>query len=59
MAPKIEYIDMPMDLRSTYQYFTEATMLKLRSVGYMDEFYSLEKGVDDYVRNYLSLGKYY
>jgi ADP-L-glycero-D-manno-heptose 6-epimerase len=59
MDPKIEYIDMPMDIRSTYQYFTEATMLKLRSVGYMDEFYSLENGVDDYVRNYLSLGKYY
>ena len=59
LEPKIEYIDMPMDLRSTYQYFTEATMLKLRSVGYMDEFYSLEKGVDDYVRTYLSLGKYY
>jgi len=55
----IEYIDMPEDIRSTYQYFTEAKMQKLRSVGYMDEFYSLEKGVDDYVRNYLSKQKYY
>jgi ADP-L-glycero-D-manno-heptose 6-epimerase len=25
MAPEIEYIDMPDDLRNTYQYFTEAT----------------------------------
>jgi len=31
----------------------------LRSVGYMDEFYSLERGVDDYVRNYLSRDKIY
>jgi ADP-L-glycero-D-manno-heptose 6-epimerase len=56
---KIEYIDMPEDIRETYQYFTEAKMLKLRSVGYMDEFYSLEKGVDDYVRNYLGKNRYY
>ena len=55
----IEYVDMPEDIRSTYQYFTEAKMQKLRSVGYMDEFYSLEKGVDDYVRNYLSHHKFY
>lgn len=59
LDPRIEYIDMPEDIRSTYQYFTEAKMQKLRSVGYMDEFYSLEKGVDDYVRNYLNKEKYY
>jgi ADP-L-glycero-D-manno-heptose 6-epimerase len=53
MPPRIEYIDMPEDIRNTYQYFTEAKMEKLRSVGYMDEFYSLERGIDDYVRNYL------
>jgi len=59
MDTRIEYINMPEDIRSTYQYFTEAKMQKLRSVGYMDEFYSLEKGVDDYVRNYLSHNKFY
>jgi ADP-L-glycero-D-manno-heptose 6-epimerase len=56
---KIEFIDMPADLRANYQYFTEAVINKLRSVGYMEEFYSLEKGVDDYVRNYLAKGKNY
>jgi ADP-L-glycero-D-manno-heptose 6-epimerase len=59
IKPKIEFVDMPDDIRFTYQYFTEAKMNKLRSVGYMDEFYSLEKGVDDYVRNYLAKGKNY
>jgi ADP-L-glycero-D-manno-heptose 6-epimerase len=57
--PDIEYIDMPEDIREKYQYFTEANMNKLVSAGYTGEFYSLEKGVDDYVRNYLSKGKYY
>jgi ADP-L-glycero-D-manno-heptose 6-epimerase len=58
-APHIQYIDMPEDIRSTYQYFTEATMQKLRDAGYREEFYSLEKGVDDYVRNYLAKGENY
>jgi ADP-L-glycero-D-manno-heptose 6-epimerase len=59
LKPKIEFGDMPDDIRFTYQYFTEAKMNKLRSVGYMDEFYSLEKGIDDYVRNYLAKNKFY
>ena len=52
--PKIEYIDMPEDIRDTYQYFTEAKMDKIRAAGYSQPFYSLEDGVGDYVRNYLS-----
>lgn len=58
-APVIEYIDMPEDIRDKYQYFTEANMKKLRDAGYAADFYSLEQGVDDYVRNYLALSKYY
>lgn len=56
---KIEYIDMPEDIRDKYQYFTEANMSKLKSAGYTEEFFSLEDGVDDYVRNYLSTGDYF
>ncbi|MBS1605423.1 MAG: ADP-glyceromanno-heptose 6-epimerase [Bacteroidetes bacterium] len=59
MPANIQYIDMPEDIRDKYQYFTEANMQKLRSVGYTDAFYSLEEGVGDYVRNYLAKGKYY
>jgi len=59
MQPSIEYIDMPADIRDKYQYFTEANMDKLRKAGYKDEFYSLEKGVDDYVRNYLAKNEFY
>jgi ADP-L-glycero-D-manno-heptose 6-epimerase len=55
----INYIDTPEDIRDKYQYFTEANMQKLRSIGYEKEFYSLEEGVKDYVQNYLIPGKYW
>ncbi|MBT9483764.1 ADP-glyceromanno-heptose 6-epimerase [Sediminibacterium sp.] len=59
MVPNIEFIDMPLDIRDKYQYFTEANMKKLQTAGYVNSFYSLEEGVDDYVRQYLSTNKYY
>ena len=59
LAPQIQFIDMPEDIREKYQYFTEANMQKLKAAGYTEEFYSLEKGVNDYVRNYLSRQSYY
>jgi ADP-L-glycero-D-manno-heptose 6-epimerase len=57
--PVIDYIDMPEDIRDKYQYFTEASMSKLKNAGYTKEFYSLEEGVSDYVKNYLLPGCYY
>lgn len=57
--PVIEYIDMPEDIRDKYQYFTEASMGKLHHAGYHHDFYSLEAGVDDYVRHYLNKNLYY
>ena len=56
---QIQYIDMPEDIREKYQYFTEARMDKLRHSGYTEPFYSLEAGVSDYVKNYLSTHNYY
>jgi ADP-L-glycero-D-manno-heptose 6-epimerase len=56
---QIIYIDMPEDIRDKYQYFTEARMEKLMSVGYKEPFFSLEAGVTDYVKNYLSNENYY
>ncbi len=55
----IEFIDTPIDIRDKYQYFTEANMNKLKSIGYSIPFHSLEDGVGDYVRNYLAKGKYF
>jgi ADP-L-glycero-D-manno-heptose 6-epimerase len=59
LAPNIEYVDMPEDIRDKYQYFTEANMEKLKSIGYTDKFYSLEDGVFDYVTQYLATNTYY
>jgi ADP-L-glycero-D-manno-heptose 6-epimerase len=56
--PNIEFIDTPIDIRDKYQYFTEADMRKLISVGYSKPFTSLEDGVEDYVKNYLVAAKY-
>ena len=49
----IEFIDTPIDIRDKYQYFTEANMSKLASIGYTKPFHSLEDGTEDYVTNYL------
>jgi len=55
----IEFIDTPIDIRDKYQYFTEAKMQKLRSIGYSKPFYTLEEGITEYVQGYLSNGKYF
>ncbi len=51
--PQIKFIDTPLDIRDKYQYFTEANMRKLKSVGYLKPFTSLEEGIKDYVQNFL------
>lgn len=58
LTPKIEFVDMPIDIREKYQYFTEADMSKLTSLGYHQPFHSLEEGVHDYVAHYLSNNTY-
>lgn len=50
---KIEWIDVPENIRNQYQYFTEAKMDKLLSKDISHPRWSLEDGVTDYVTNYL------
>lgn len=57
--PNIEFVDTPIDIRDKYQYFTEANMAKLKSVGYSKPFHTLEEGVKDYVQNHLVGERYY
>jgi ADP-L-glycero-D-manno-heptose 6-epimerase len=58
-VPSIEFVDTPADIRDKYQYFTEANMAKLISIGYNKPFHTLEEGVHDYVTNYLQQGPSY
>jgi len=55
----ISFVDTPVDIRDKYQYFTQANMHKLKSIGYTNPFHSLEDGVADYVENYLLKNRYY
>jgi ADP-L-glycero-D-manno-heptose 6-epimerase len=50
----VEYGDMPEALRGRYQYFTEADISRIITMGYPGKFTSLEDGVADYVARYLS-----
>lgn len=51
--PNIEYIDMPEQMRDSYQYFTQSKVDRLHRAGYNGGFTTLEDAVKAYVGNYL------
>jgi ADP-L-glycero-D-manno-heptose 6-epimerase len=51
--PSIEFVDLPVELRGRYQYFTQADIGKLRDSGYSRPVAPLGETVGDYVGNYL------
>ncbi len=55
---KIEYIPMPEELISKYQYYTCADMEKYKTAGGPLPAYSIEKGIEDYLLSYLVTGSY-
>jgi ADP-L-glycero-D-manno-heptose 6-epimerase len=55
--PKIEFIDMPENIRGQYQYYTCADISKVRGTGYTRPTTTLEESVRDYTVNYLLPGK--
>ncbi|MBN8549566.1 MAG: ADP-glyceromanno-heptose 6-epimerase [Deltaproteobacteria bacterium] len=55
--PRIEYVEMPIEIRNQYQYFTEADTKKLLRANPQQHFTSLEDAVKDYVTNYLEAGE--
>ena len=59
LDPDIEFIPTPEDIRDKYQYFTEANMAKLISIGYPDAFYSLEEGIEEYVQEFLLKNRHF
>lgn len=58
LEPNIEYIDMPIDLREKYQYFTEADMSKWKAANLPLPATTLEDGVKDYIQQYLTPARY-
>jgi len=51
---RIEYVDMPEELRGSYQNFTQADMSWLKRLNCPVAMHSLEDGVRDYVCRYLA-----
>jgi ADP-L-glycero-D-manno-heptose 6-epimerase len=51
--PNIEYIDMPEQIRGSYQYFTQADVGNLQRAGYNGGFTPLEDAVRSYVTDFL------
>jgi ADP-L-glycero-D-manno-heptose 6-epimerase len=51
--PNIQYIDMPDQIRDSYQYFTQSEVDRLRGAGYNGGFTALEDAVGIYVKGFL------
>src|SRR3954465_13676514 len=51
--PNIHYIDMPEQIRGSYQYFTQSEVDRLRGAGYNGGFTALEDAVGIYVKGFL------
>jgi ADP-L-glycero-D-manno-heptose 6-epimerase len=52
-APNIQYIDMPEQIRGSYQYFTQSDVDRLQRAGYNGGFTALEDAVETYVKGFL------
>ena len=55
--PRIEFIDMPEEMRTNYQYATLADLARLRASGYDSPVTPLADAVGDYVTEYLAKAK--
>lgn len=51
---RVSWVDTPVAIRESYQYFTQADISRLRGAGYDRPFADVEAGVDEYVTRYLS-----
>ena len=52
--PRIDFVDTPEDIREKYQYFTEASIKRLRAAGYKKTMTELEDGIGSYVTDFLN-----
>jgi ADP-L-glycero-D-manno-heptose 6-epimerase len=52
-SPNIQYIDMPEQIRGSYQYFTQSDVGRLQRAGYNGGFTALEDAVETYVKGFL------
>ena len=53
LQPNIQYVDMPEQIRGSYQYFTQSVVDRLGHAGYNGGFTQLEDAVGAYVNGFL------
>ncbi|MGY4404448.1 ADP-glyceromanno-heptose 6-epimerase [Bradyrhizobium sp. USDA 3315] len=53
LQPNIQYVDMPEQIRGSYQYFTQSVVDRLGGAGYNGGFTRLEDAVGAYVKGFL------
>ena len=53
LPPNLRYVDMPLSIRDSYQYFTQSDVARLQRAGYNGSFTPLEEAVGLYVKGYL------
>jgi len=59
IGPNIQYVDMPEQIRGSYQYFTQGEVDRLRGAGYNGGFTALEEAAGLYVKGYLDCADRY
>ena len=52
-VPNLRYVDMPLSIGDSYQYFTQGDVGRLQHAGYNGGFTALEEAVGQYVKGYL------
>jgi ADP-L-glycero-D-manno-heptose 6-epimerase len=57
LPERIDFIDMPEEIRDQYQYETQADIHRIRRAGYEREMTPLSEAVRDYVGNHLVPGR--
>src|SRR5260370_238675 len=55
-VPNIQYIDMPEQIRGSYQYFTQSDVVRLQRAGYNGGFRAREVAVQTSAKGYLGPG---
>ena len=51
---EVHWVDIPVEIRDRYQYFTEADVGRLREAGYQRPFRAVREGVADFVELHLA-----
>ncbi|MCO5249700.1 MAG: NAD-dependent epimerase/dehydratase family protein [Chitinophagales bacterium] len=59
ITPQYEFVEIREELKNTFPYYTKLDISKLQEAGYQEDFFSIEKGIKEYIVRYLKRGEFY